>query len=141
LEDERQPGRSSDIRNEVRNESLGGYSKVPIVALKPNGEPTSEIDLVNISVNVACDLYGDTPVAEFGPLAVKAVRQKMIEKSRARTTINQHVARLAKMFRWGVENELVSGVCDSNDSSKCEGLVAAYAINGTNPGETIVQLP
>ena len=39
---------------------------------------------------------------DFGPLGLKAVRQKMIEKGWCRTHINHQVNRVRRMFRWGV---------------------------------------
>ncbi|HTQ37819.1 MAG TPA: site-specific integrase, partial [Pirellulales bacterium] len=52
-------------------------------------------------------LYGPTRVADFGPLALKTVRQKMIEADLARKTINGRVNRIRHIVKWGVENELV----------------------------------
>lgn len=52
-------------------------------------------------------LYARTNVADFGPRALKAVRQKMIDADLARTTINQRINRIRHVFKWGVENDLV----------------------------------
>lgn len=52
-------------------------------------------------------LYARTSVEDFGPLSLKAVRQKMIEADLARKTINDRTNRLRFVFKWGVENELV----------------------------------
>lgn len=52
-------------------------------------------------------LYGKTPAAEFSPLKLKAVRQKMIDADLCRNEINKRIGRIKRMFRWGVENELV----------------------------------
>ncbi len=52
-------------------------------------------------------LYQDIPAEEFGPLALKAVRRKMIERGWVRTSINRHVERIKRMFKWAVANELV----------------------------------
>src|SRR5262249_1507473 len=51
--------------------------------------------------------YGSTPAAEFGPLALKAIRQAMIVEGLGRRTINQRVARIVRVFRFAVENEFV----------------------------------
>lgn len=53
------------------------------------------------------ELYGRLPMAEFGPLKLKAVRQKMVEAELARRTVNKRVIQLRRIFKWGVENELV----------------------------------
>ena len=52
-------------------------------------------------------LYADVPAVNFGPLALKAVREKMIAHGWTRGTINKQVDRVRRKFRWGVENELV----------------------------------
>ncbi len=44
---------------------------------------------------------------DFGPLALKAVRQQMVEHGLCRRHINQRVNRVRRIFKWGVENELV----------------------------------
>jgi integrase len=75
---------------------------------KPNGEPTRQLELVKLAIRPLKALYGMTPAAEFGPLALKAVRQRMIEQGTlCRLTINEHVSKIKRMFAWGVENELV----------------------------------
>ena len=43
----------------------------------------------------------------MGPLALKSVRQSMIEARRCRTLINKDVNRIKGMFRWAVEQELL----------------------------------
>ena len=52
-------------------------------------------------------LYGSMPACEFGPKALVAVRQSMIERGLARSTINDLVAVIKRMFKWSVANELV----------------------------------
>lgn len=53
-------------------------------------------------------LYGTTAAAEFGPLALKAVRQHMIDElGSCRRSVNNNINRVRQLFKWGVENELV----------------------------------
>jgi len=54
-------------------------------------------------------LYGDdTPADSFKPSFLKLVREDMIQSRRFnRNSINKHTRRLAAMFEWGVEHELV----------------------------------
>lgn len=47
------------------------------------------------------------PAASFGPLALKAVRKKMIDGGLSRKLINQRVGRIRRLFKWGVSEELV----------------------------------
>jgi integrase len=51
--------------------------------------------------------YGSAAVTDFGPLAMKAVRQSMITAGWTRKNINRQVARIRQVFRWGVSNEVV----------------------------------
>ena len=53
------------------------------------------------------DLYGDIRVVDFGPLDLKDVRQRMIDNGHERKYINENVSRIRRMFKWGVENEVV----------------------------------
>jgi integrase len=51
--------------------------------------------------------YGKTPAAELGPLALKAIRDRMIEDSLSRTYINDHLDRIKRMFKWAVGEQLI----------------------------------
>ena len=72
-----------------------------------DGAPTSELDNFRIALKPLKELYGCLPAQEFGPLKLKTVRQRMVEKGWARTNINRMVGRVKLLFRWGTENELI----------------------------------
>lgn len=74
---------------------------------KADGTPSSELDLVRLALRPLKQLYGRTPGAKFGPLALKAVRQRMIDTGLSRGVINAHISRVKRLFKWAVENELV----------------------------------
>jgi integrase len=61
------------------------------------------------ALRVVKALYGTTAAREFGPLALKACRRKMIEQGWSRTYTNSQVDRLRRMFRWAAEEELLPG--------------------------------
>ncbi|MEZ6232911.1 MAG: site-specific integrase, partial [Phycisphaerales bacterium] len=82
-----------------------------------NGRPTSEVNALNDAVRPLVKLYGLTRAADFGPLALKAVREDMVSSDLSRKHINARVNRIRRVFRWGVENQLVA-------SSVLEGLRA-----------------
>jgi integrase len=71
-----------------------------------DGTPTKEIEAFKDSLRPLRRLYGHTPAAGFGPLALKAVRQVMIDAGLCRSTINQRIGRIKHLFKWAVENEL-----------------------------------
>jgi len=75
---------------------------------RADGTPTNEIKNFKLAIRRLTNLYGRTRVADFGPLALKAVRGQMIEGDLARRTINQHVNRVRHIFKWAVENQLVA---------------------------------
>ena len=47
------------------------------------------------------------PRPEFGPLALRAVRDEMVRSGLARTTVNARVNRVRRVFRWAASVELV----------------------------------
>ena len=65
-----------------------------------------EREKIRLSLRPIRKLYGRTPAAGFGPLALRAVRSEMCQ-SLARTTTNHRVGIIKRMFRWAVGNELV----------------------------------
>jgi integrase len=85
----------------------------------PDGTPTTELGEVKLSLRPFCHLYGHTLATDFGPLALKAVRQLMIDGYRhlkhgeqpplCRRVINNRIERIRRAFKWAVENELVPG--------------------------------
>jgi hypothetical protein len=100
---------------------------------RPDGTPTDEIHCLRAAVRPLKELYGHTAVRDFGPLALKAVRKKMLESVDPRTgrpwcrrSINLHTYRIRSVFRWGVENELVP-------SSVLHGL---QAVRGLQKGRS-----
>ncbi|MFO0905830.1 MAG: site-specific integrase [Pirellulales bacterium] len=72
-----------------------------------NGQPTDEQSGIRLALRPLRELYGTTPAAAFGPLKLKAVREQMVAQGLARTTINQNIGRIRRMFRWGASEELV----------------------------------
>lgn len=54
------------------------------------------------------ELYGSTRAREFGPRALKAVRQHMIDVSKlSRAEINRRIGRIKRGFKWAVSEELI----------------------------------
>ncbi len=75
--------------------------------VKPDGQPTSELGNYKRLIGRIKGLYGKAPAREFGPLALKAIRHRMIQDGLTRTGINHDINRIRHIFKWGVENELV----------------------------------
>jgi len=66
-----------------------------------------ELENLGQSIVPLKDLYGTTPAAEFGPIALKAIRQRTIDSKLARNTINQRVRCIRRIFKWAVSEELI----------------------------------
>lgn len=98
---------------------------------RPDGTPTGELGNYRDSLRSLRRLYGHTPAADFGPSALKAVRQAMIDAELARTTINQRIGRVVRVFKWGVENELVPPAVHQ----------ALRSVPGLKPGRTAAREP
>lgn len=74
---------------------------------KPDGTPTGETDNHRSAIKSIRQCYGHLKAAEFGPRALKTVRQMMIEQGNCRNTINKNVRRIKNIFKWAAEEELV----------------------------------
>jgi integrase len=82
-----------------------------------DGGPTNELGNFQLSFRPLNYLYGGTLASDFGPLALKSIRQIMIDgyehrkygsqRSLSRGVINQRVGRIRSMFKWAVENQLI----------------------------------
>ena len=73
-----------------------------------NGRPTSSLSNIKAAYRFVHRLYGNMPPESFGPLALKAVRQTMIDAGLSRTTINDYVDDIRRLFKWATENEFVN---------------------------------
>jgi integrase len=101
-----------------------------------DGTETKEVDGFVRALRPLNHLYGPTLAKDFGPIALKAVRDLMIhgydhpkyghQPALARSVINQRIKRIRRMFRWGVEHELVSATV----------LHALQAVPGLKLGRT-----
>ena len=74
-----------------------------------DGQPTSEQSNIQQALRFVRSLYGPTQAKDFGPLALKKVREAMIEKGRCRKLINKDIHRVRGMFRWAAAEELYPG--------------------------------
>jgi integrase len=74
---------------------------------KPGGDTTNEFDEYKLVARHVRELYGEMPAARFGPLALKAIRQKFIDAGWCRGFINQRVGRVRRIFKWASSEELV----------------------------------
>ncbi len=87
---------------------------------RKNGEATSTVDMVRRAIWWIRQDYGHTFAAKFGPVALEALQTKMIAADLSRNTINETVATIRRMFRWGTAKELVpAGVLQAPPCLAC----------------------
>ncbi len=86
-----------------------------------HGKATSEPANIRLAVRPLTQLYGRSNAAEFGPKAMKVVRQAMVDKGWCRRQVNHQVNRIKRMFKWAVAEELLP-------SSVHHGLLAVTGL-------------
>jgi integrase len=99
---------------------------------REDGSPTSEIREYKAAFRSLKEMYGHTPAEDFGPVALKAIRdrwitqpvmirfcatdldtgkrvwkEKEIRQGLCRGVINQRMGRIRRLFKWGASQELV----------------------------------
>lgn len=74
---------------------------------REDGEPSDELRHLKTVCRYVRELYGSTPAIDFGPKALKAVRERFIVQGWCRKTVNARVERVRRVFKWAVAEELV----------------------------------
>jgi hypothetical protein len=98
------------LRTEIEStvvEVINAYREFAERYYRKNGEVTRESGCIKEALKILRQLDGRTNANEFGPLALKAVRQRMIDNGWSRGYINKSIGRIRRCFKWAVENELV----------------------------------
>src|ERR1700733_4817675 len=101
-----QPGQNS-VAPTVEHIIHGFWTHAQIHYRAPDGNPTGELDNFRHALRPLRRLYGTSSPLQFGPKALKAVREQMVVMGCCRTNINRRISRIKSVFRWAVENELI----------------------------------
>jgi integrase len=72
-----------------------------------HGKPTKELGCMKAATKPVRELYGETPAGQFGPVALKAVRQCMVNAGLCRTLVNRRADRIKRVFKWAASEELI----------------------------------
>ncbi|HZZ80894.1 MAG TPA: tyrosine-type recombinase/integrase [Gemmataceae bacterium] len=82
-----------------------------------DGSETQEVAAMMYTLRPLNFLHGKTLISDFGPSSLKTVRELMVngyahpkygeQGPICRTEINKRVKRVRRMFKWGVENDIV----------------------------------
>jgi hypothetical protein len=73
-----------------------------------DGHTTKEAITIRLALRPLRRLYGITNGVDFGPLALKTVREAYIADDLCRNEVNRRTRIVVRCFKWAVENELVS---------------------------------
>lgn len=81
---------------------------------RTDGTPTGELDCYRQALRPLRRLYGSTLAKDFGPRNLKTVREQFVRgtapkmrRGASRKTVNSYVARIRRVFRWAVAQELL----------------------------------
>ena len=107
-------------------ELLARYKRYASGYYRKNGKSTGEWENVEYAIEPLIKLYGRTLVRDFGPLALKAVRQKMVDSGLTRQGINARVNRIKRVFRWAVSEQL----------APVDVIIALATVAGLEAGRT-----
>jgi integrase len=67
-----------------------------------------EVDNLREAIGPMREKFGYLPMADFGPLQLRTLRNQWVEQGLARNTINARIIRLKRFFRWAASYELIS---------------------------------
>ncbi|MEI7903028.1 MAG: site-specific integrase, partial [bacterium] len=103
------PVKAETVRADLRmSELLVAYLEFAAGYYVKNGRPTGELANMKDAIKPLQALYETLLVSQFGPTGLRAVRERMIENGLSRKVINARINRVRRIFKWGVEHELVS---------------------------------
>ncbi len=98
----------------------------------PDGSPAMSGEKIKHVLGYLTELFGPTPLAEFGPPELKAIRNVLIEKGIVRKQINKYAGVIRQFFRWCVEEGLVgSSVLESLRAVRPLAIGRSGAVEGT----------
>jgi len=112
-------------------EVLAAYRRFAKQYYRKGGKRTREYEKILEAVRFVQPLYGRALATDFGPLALKAVRQTMIDAGQSRKYINKNIERVRRIFKWAAAEELIP-----SDVPQALSMVAGLKKGRTNARET-----
>ena len=88
-------------------ELVAGYWSFAQSYYVKDGQPSGQLPGIKVTLRMVREVYCRTLARNFGPLAVKAFQQRMIEMDLSRRYINDNCERIKRMFKWGAAQELI----------------------------------
>lgn len=92
----------------------------------PDGKPSRSGTSPRFAFRMLRESFGTLPVTEFGPKALKALREAWVKEGLSRNVINGRVGAVRRVFRWAVGEELVGA----------EQYQRLKAVEGLRAGQT-----
>jgi integrase len=89
------------------NEVLLAYLRFSETYYRKGGRLTKQYSRIVAALRPVRRLYGTTPARDFGPLALKAVRQVMVGEGWSRNYVNSCVGCVKRLWKWACSEELV----------------------------------
>ena len=96
----------------------------------------SELRQIKDAVKAVRELYGRAPALDFGPLALKAVRESFVRRGWSRRFCNKQANRVVRAFKWMGSEELVPAAV-----YQALKTVAPLRAGKTDARETAPRLP
>jgi integrase len=72
-----------------------------------NGKTTEEVVALRIALRRLRKMFGTVEATKFGPKSFKTLRDSLIHEGLSRKYVNDSMARVRRMFRWAVAEELI----------------------------------
>jgi integrase len=107
-------------------ELVAAYKRFARSYYVKNCRPTNEFGNVALALEPVWRRHGYEFVTQFGPKALKAIREGWVAAGLVRTQVNKRVERVRRMFAWGVAEELIP----------VEVLQALRTVKGLTRGRT-----
>jgi len=103
---------------------------------RKNGKQTRESGHAVEICRAIRKIYGKSLAKDFGPLALKTVRQTFVDDGIARRHINKQVDRIKRMFKWAAAEELIA-----SDIPQALSMVAGLRAGRTEAPDRAPILP
>ena len=73
--------------------------------VKSDGSPTSSLDAIKQALRPLRKQYGATLAIEIGPKAARTIQSQWIDKGLSRSTVNDRISILKRLFKWAASHE------------------------------------
>jgi integrase len=75
------------------------------VYYRKDGQQTTSLFRVKVTLRIMATSYGREPASDFGPLKLRAIQQSLIDAKKSRKYINYISEQVKRIFKWGVSME------------------------------------